>query len=33
MASALYQAAEKELKEKYDFLSLLAGKPEKSATE
>ena len=33
VASALYQAAEKELKEKYDFLSLLAGKPEKSATE
>jgi pyruvate-ferredoxin/flavodoxin oxidoreductase len=33
VASALYQAAEKELKEKYDFLSLLAGKAEKSAAE
>ncbi|WP_440486844.1 thiamine pyrophosphate-dependent enzyme, partial [Serratia sarumanii] len=33
VASALYQAAEKELQEKYDFLSLLAGKAEKSAAE
>lgn len=33
VAAALYQAAEKELKEKYDFLSLLAGKVEKSSTE
>lgn len=33
VASALYQAAEKELKEKYDFLSLLAGKGETSSTE
>ncbi|CAI0794471.1 pyruvate:ferredoxin (flavodoxin) oxidoreductase [Serratia quinivorans] len=33
VASALYQAAEKELKEKYDFLSLLAGKAEKSSAE
>lgn len=33
VASALYQAAEKELKEKYDFLSLLAGKGETSSAE
>lgn len=33
VASALYQAAEKELKEKYDFLSMLAGKTEKSSAE
>ena len=33
VASALYQAAEKELKEKYDFLSLLAGKGEKTSAE
>ncbi|VEA66077.1 Pyruvate synthase subunit porA [Serratia plymuthica] len=33
VASALYQAAEKELKEKYDFLSMLAGKTEQSSAE
>ncbi|GAA3890863.1 MULTISPECIES: pyruvate:ferredoxin (flavodoxin) oxidoreductase [Gibbsiella] len=33
VASALYQAAEKELQEKYDFLSMLAGKAEKSTSE
>ena len=33
VAAALYQAAEKELKQKYDFLSLLAGKAEKSPSE
>lgn len=28
VASALYQAAEKELKQKYDFLARMAGKAE-----
>lgn len=33
VASALYRAAERELKEKYDFLSLLAGKADNSSAE
>ncbi|CAI1021692.1 pyruvate:ferredoxin (flavodoxin) oxidoreductase [Serratia entomophila] len=33
VAGELYKAAERELKEKYDFLSLLAGKAEKSSAE
>ncbi|WP_442801002.1 pyruvate:ferredoxin (flavodoxin) oxidoreductase [Serratia rubidaea] len=33
VASALYQEAAQELQQKYDFLSLLAGKAEKSTSE
>nr|WP_244942279.1 hypothetical protein [Yersinia rochesterensis] len=33
VAARLYAEAEKDLKKRYDFLSLLAGKPDKTPTE